>query len=53
MSTVSSSFLPTTTPYADGGCDSLSTSSRNVAMCSRASRNVYDNFSFCPIAAAS
>ena len=39
-STVPSSFLPTTTPYADGGWVSLSTSSRSEAMWSRASRNV-------------
>ena len=50
MSTVPSSFLPTTTPYADGGWVSLSTSSRSVAMCSRASRRVYESFSLRAIA---
>ena len=39
-STVSSSFRPSTVPYPDGGWVSLSTSSRRVAMCSRASRSV-------------
>ena len=52
-STVPSSLRPTTTPYADGGCVSLSTSSRSAAMCSRASRSVYESFSFCDTACAS
>ena len=52
-STVPSSLVPRKVPYPDGGIVSFSTSSRNAAMCSRASRRVADRRSFCETAWAS